>query len=127
MAIRILTWRQYSTKIEFFTAFYVNYNSADGFKDQFVEFKQLQSAVEECDVVHLGQCVQTISHGCRSFRQQDDSPTSRFAYTIVLLERGICGTLCLACLGFHVFRTKNIHCFRVGETSQIVQATKYIV
>ena len=62
-------------KIEFFTAFYVNFNSADGFKDQFVEFKQLQSAVEECVVVHLGQCVQTISHGCRSFRLQVDSPT----------------------------------------------------
>ena len=67
----------------------MNFNSSDGFKDQFVEFKQLQSAVEECDVVHLGQCVQTISHGCRSFRLQDDSRTSRFAYTIMLLERGI--------------------------------------
>ena len=76
VAIRILTWRQYSTKIEFFTAFYVNFNSPDGFKDPFAEFKQLQSAVEECDVVHLGQCVQTISRGCRSFRLQDDSPTS---------------------------------------------------
>ena len=50
----------------------MNFNSADGFKDPFAEFKRLQSAVEECDVVHLGQCVQTS----RSFRLQDDSPTS---------------------------------------------------
>ena len=52
-----------TTKIEFLMAFYVlNFNPADGFKDQFVEFKQLQSAFEECDV-HLGQYVQMILCG----------------------------------------------------------------
>ena len=54
----------------------MNFNSADGLKDPFAEFKRLQFAVEECDVVHLDQCAQTISHGSRSFRLQDDSPTS---------------------------------------------------
>ena len=76
VAIRILNLASVFYKNRVLYGIYVNFNSADGFKDQFVQFKRLQSAVEECDVVHLGQCVQTISHGCRSFRQQDDLPTS---------------------------------------------------
>ena len=77
MAIRILTWRQYSTKIEFFTAFYVNFNSADGFKHPFSEFKQLQSAVEECDVVHLG-----LVSVCR----RSHMDVGRFAYKMIRLQ-----------------------------------------